>query len=339
MKGKVALFFLMVFAAVQIYFARQPMAHQVVGSSWIQVSRHAGGVVERQQGYYLVANQRVYRLQANAVHITARPTNVVWEDIPQPTGQGIWRVAYTRQGVPVVGYGGQVFPSLDGTEVIWQDPISGALYRSQGMGSGLSPFASGLEDIGRVLWAPDGAAVAVEARGIEGFGVYVFDGDQSRTALIASAPLLGFGFSREETVLAALGQGRIVSQGHRSVQIPAMSPEYVDNGVASIWGIHQSESILWDQGKMRDRKRPDVNFVGSAQFSQNGMEVAILAKTSDQHAELYLDGTKHQWSLRLPYDVAVNQYHLEGFVGNRWVLVGIDSGPDQGTYAWWVHSL
>jgi len=339
MKGKVTLFFLMVFAAIQIYFARQPMTHQVVGSTWIEVSRQAGAIVERQQGYYLIAGHRVYQLHANSVHVVAKPLQVSWEVVPRPTGFGTWQVAYTRQGMPVIGSGQAVFPSSDGTQVIWKDPNSGLLYQSQGEGDGLSPYASYLRSVGRILWAPDGAAVAVEAVGPEGAGLYVFDGDKNQTVLRTPSPIQDFGFTRQETVLAALRRGKILWQGHPRVSLPGLRRASVDNGVASIWGIHQSQTVLWEDGRIRMRNRPEVTYVGSAEFSENGSDVAVLAENSEGKGELYLDGPTHQWSLRLPYDIAIRNYHLDGFLGNRWVLVSVDSGHDRGTYAWWVNAL
>ena len=339
MKGKVTLFFLIVFAAVQIYFARHPITHQVVGSSWIEVSRHAGTLVEREQRYYLVSNRRVYELRANSVHVAATPLKVAWEEIPQPTGHGIWRVAYTRQGFPVGGIGGSTFPSTDGTQVIWKDPASGALYESRGLGGGLNPFATGLRQISRILWAPDGAAVALEAKGREGAGIYVFDGDHYATAVIPPAKLLDFGFTREETVLAALSHGTVLWQGHRDLVLPEMRPVYVDNGVASIWGIHGHSTVLWKDGRTELRHLPAIQMWGAAKFSQNGSDVAILARNPQGKGELYLDGMEHQWALRLPYDIPTGNYHLEGFLGNRWVIITISSGKDRGTYAWWVNQL
>ncbi len=339
MKGKVSLFFLAVFAGVQIYFGRHPMTHQVLGSSWIEVSRQAGTVVNRQQRYYLVSKRNVYQIHANSVHVSVKRVSVSWEEVPQPGGQGIWKVAYTSQSIPIMGQGGTIFPSSDGRQVIWKDPLTGGLYQSQTEGGGLKPFAPRLRHIDRVLWAPDGAAVAVLASGPEGYGIYVFDGDKNAISLIPSARLLDFGFTREETVVAALARGRVLWQGHAELRLPAMHPAYVDNGVAAIWGVGRSHTVLWEDGRIRTRPRPAVHFFGPAKFSEGGSDVAILAKDAKGQGELYLDGPVHQWSLRLPYDIPVRDYRLEGFLGNRWALVAITKGKHRGTYAWWVNAL
>jgi hypothetical protein len=337
MKRKVTLFFLLMFASVQMYFAHHPVTHQVVGSTWIEVSGRAGRLVERQQQYFLATNRKIYRIRANSVHVWAKAVAVNWEEVPQPSGRGVWKVAYTRQGIPLIGAGGPVYPSTDGTEVIWRDPASGSLYESARVGDGLVPFASQLRVIQKVVWAPDGAAVAIQADGPEGSGIYVYDGDANASPVIVSFPVLDYGFTREETVLAALSHGVLVWQGHPNRQVPLMHPVYVDNGVASVWGVHGKETLFWQEGRVRPRPRPDVNFIGAAQFSENGSTVAVLARSASGHSELYLDGTDGQLSLRLPYDVPTADLRLEGFVGNRWVLASVLNGPHRGTYAWWVN--
>lgn len=338
MKGKATLFFLMLFAALQIYFAREPVVHQVVGSTWTAVSRHPGRLVEREQQYYLIEPRQVYHVRANSVHLGLRSIPVTWEDVPQPTGQGIWKVAYTLSGIPLFGTGGRVYPSSAGSAVIWQAGGQGELYESARLGAPVHAFASGLSNVRRVLWAPDGAAVAIQAMGSKGPGIYVLDGDRNATPIIPESAILDFGFTDREAVLAALDHGAILWQGHAAVRLPRLDPIYVDNGLASVWGVHDHQSVLWLDSATRQRPSPDQRFFGAAQFSSSGAEVAVLADQGSR-SDLYLDGTKHQLSVRLPYDLPITDYHLAGFVGNHWVLVSITHGIHQGTFGWWVNRL
>ncbi len=336
MKRKTSLVFLTIFAASQIYFARYPITHQVAGSSWLEVTHSLGTVVSRQGRVYLIAPSRLFSLRVNSVHIGTVREPLTWEEVPQPGGRGVWRAAYTHRGLALAGSGGPVYPSPEGRRVVWQDPATGKLYQSNGLGAPLSPLAPNLHRISHVLWAPDGDAVAVAGVGRRGRGIYVVDGDRNITPGVMASSIAAFGFAREETILAALQQGTFLWQGHPAPQIPGLKPVFVENGKAAVWGVHANQTVFWQDSTVYERPKPAVRFVGRADFSPSGDEVAILAEEPGQHADLYLDGTVHQWSVRLPFALQLKDYRLLGFVGNSWVIVSILHGPHTGTYSWWV---
>ena len=336
MKRKTSLVFLTIFAASQIYFARHPITHQVAGSSWLEVTRSLGTLVGRPGRVYLVTPRRLFRLQVNSVHIGAVRETLTWAEIPQPGGRGVWRAAYTHRGLALVGSGGPVYPSPDGRRVVWQDPATGKLYQSDGLGAALSRLAPNLRQISRVLWAPDGDAVAIAGAGPRGHGIYVVDGDRNITPGVMAPSIVAFGFSREETILAALRQGTFLWQGHPAPQIAGLRPVFIENGKAAVWGVHANHTVFWQDSTVYERPKPGVRFVGRADFSPSGDEVAILAEEPSQQTDLYLDGMVHQWSVRLPFALPLKDYRLLGFVGNHWVLISIVHGPHTGTYSWWT---
>lgn len=340
MKRKVTLFFLLLFAAVQIYFAKRPLAHQVAGSSWIQVTHATGGLVARQGTYYVVGADALFRLKASSVRIEAEPVPVTWEEVPQPAGGGVWKVAYTDRGVPLTGSGGPVMPSPDGHQVIWQDPRTGRLFESGGLGSSLTPLKMPVRRVKRLLWAPDGAALAVLGTGPHGEGLYVYDGDRTLTLVLRgpqAQAIRAFGFTREETLVVALANGSLWWQGHPEAPLGYTGPVYVDNGSAAAWGLKEGQTLWWQAGTSRLRTAPVIRFEGSAQFSPQGGEVAVLAEEGPKETAVYIEGTDGQSTVRLPFDLAAQAYRLLGFVGRHWILVEVTGGEHAGIYGWWTN--
>lgn len=339
MKRKVTLYFLLLFAAVQIYFAKQPLAHQVAGSTWIQVAEQPGGLVVRRGAYYLVGSEKLYRLQASSMRIDTQSVGVTWEEVPQPAGGGLWKVAYTDRGVPLVGSGGPVIPSPDGQKVLWQDPRTGRLFQSAGLGTPLNPLRIPVRHVKRVLWAPDGAAIALLGSGPRGYGLYVYDGDRTLSPVLhgpEAKEVTAFGFTGEETLVAALADGTLFWQGHGTRPLGFTGPVYVDNGSATAWGIKQGKTLWWRLGNAKVRTAPVMRFEGPAKFAPQGGEVAVLAEEGPKEAAVYVEGDGGQATIRLPFDLAPKDYRLLGFVGRHWVLVDVVGRAHTGTYGWWI---
>lgn len=338
MKRPVSLLLLLVFAAVQIYFAKVPLSHQVQGSSWIEVSPHAGGVVERQNQYYLVTPKMAYRLSANSVHITAKATSMNWMDVPEPSGQGVWHLALGPADLPLLGIGGPVYPAPDGQSVLWVDPSTHLVYRG-GLGNdSLNRWSERLGSVTKILWAPDSQAVAVAGQGPNGYGVYAWDRDNNVSPVAIPNQALtvtGLGFSRRETVLASFSNGQVLWQGHGVVKLPPLNPVALAPTHAELIGMTANHVILWRAGKRREYSRPDLKWTGKPRFSADGQYTATLARTMGGDPRLLIYSSHHQWDISLPFG-GHTHFQLLGFMGNHWALVTVPDGPHQGTYAWWV---
>ncbi|MHB1611668.1 MAG: hypothetical protein ACYCT0_08275 [Sulfobacillus sp.] len=338
MKRPMTLFLLLVFAAVQIYFAKLPISHQVQGSTWIDVGKVPGGLVRREGEYYLVGAEKAFQLHANGVHITMSPVSLSWMDIPQPSGQGIWHLALGAQMIPLVGIGGLVYPAPNGQSVIWVDQGTARAYVSSPATGALNPLDPGLVGVKRALWAQDSHALALLGQGPNGAGLYVWDGDHNLVPVIlpnGTAQIAQFGFTRKEAVVAVLNTGRVVWQGHGLIQsLPALNPVAVASEHASVLGMTANQVIFWHDGQKISSSRPDEIWQGAPRFSSNGEMAAILARTMDGQQKLLLYGLHHHWAISVPYPNT--PYHLIGFLGNHWVLVTVPSGNHAGTYAWWI---
>lgn len=339
MKRPLTLFLLFVFAAAQIYFAKQPVSHQVQGSTWIQVSTVPGGLVERDQAYYLVGTTEALTLHANGVHITATRNALTWMDVPEPSGQNIWHLASGPNGMPMVGVGGQIYPAPDGQSVVWIDSLTKKAYVSNPAASALTPIQPNFGQVERAVWASDSHALAILGQGPEGLGVYVWDGDHQIQAAIlpgATTSVTGFGITQNESIIAALSSGRVVMQGSGLVsQIPRLHPLAVARHQDTVLGMTTHHVILWHAGHVSRTSRPGIAWSGVPRFSKNGQYAAVLARNPAGAEQLLLYGFHQHWSISVPYPNTA--YHLIGFVGDHWVLVTVASGPHHGTYAWWIN--
>lgn len=341
MRRPITLGLLMVFLAVQLYFAKQPIAHQVGGNTWIEVAATPGALVSRAGRYYLVGRNRYYRLTATSTHINATPAPLSWEEVMQPSGKGVWQVAATSSGVALMGTGGPVYPSPQGNAVLWQDPGSGTLYLSRGGQISLTPMTLPISNVKQVLWAPDGNATALLGKGSRGTGLYTLDGDGNLLPSIIphTGTIETFGFTRKETLLAEMNNGQFVWQGHTAaLEIPALQNVTIANGQAALWGTTADSTVLWVNGQTHIRPLPAVHWQGKARFSPDGTEMAQLGTDDNGKTVCYLDGEHSQMTINLPFP-AKTQVHLLGFMGSHWVLVTAVSGSHSGTYAWWVNGL
>jgi hypothetical protein len=339
-KRPVSLLLLIVFAAVQLYFARAPLSHQVQGTSWIEVSQKPGGLVLRQDGYFLVTPRAAYRLRANQIHITAEPTSLTWVEVPEPSGSGVWKLAVGPESLPLLGIGGPVYPSPNGQSVIWVDHSTRLAYVSQSGQSGLHLLSGKLGALSQVVWAPDGQVVGVVGQGPEGEGAYVRDRDGNVDAMMvpsAGLSITSLGFSRTDTLLVSLNNGSVLEQGRGPLPLPQMSPLFLAHDHADILGETADHTIFWHDGERLTINRPDLKWEGRARFSRDGQRAAILSKTMGGAWKLLVyDGENgQQLEISLPFNGNAD-YRLLGFLGSHWVLVTVPSGEHAGTYAWWI---
>ncbi len=337
MKRPVTLLFLLVFAAVQIYFAKVPLSHQVQGSSWIEVSPEAGGMVEREGQYYLVTPTSTYRLTANQVHITANKKPMRWVDVPEPSGAGVWKLAVGPGALPLVGIGGPVYPSPDGRSIIWVDSTTHIGYVSLTGAPGMQPLSRKMGRLNQVLWAPDSQAVGLVGVGPQGEGAYVWDRDGNVSAVAlpsAGLTITGLGFSQNNQLLAKLNDGRVLMQGRGIIALPAMSPLFLAKDHADILGETANQVIFWRNGTKLGIDRPDLKWIGRPAFSVDGQAAAILSKGMGDEWRLLTYGNHEHLEISLPYPHTT--YHLLGFLGSHWIVITVPSGPHTGTYAWWI---
>ncbi|PSR22256.1 MAG: hypothetical protein C7B45_07755 [Sulfobacillus acidophilus] len=338
MKRPVSLLLLLVFTAIQIYFAQVPVSHQVESSTWIEVSPHAGGLVERQQHYYLITVNATYRLQANQVHITAQKHRLTWVDVPEPSGMGVWKLAVGPSAIPLVGLGGPVYPAPNGQSVLWVDPRTRLAYLSQPTVSGLRRLSPELGSVTGALWAPDSQALGLVGQGPQGTGAYLWDRDGNLSAVALPSGQLriaALGFARNNVLLAALNNGRVLYQGKGLVPLPALSPIYLDKGHADILGETANDVIFWTAGRRLTFLRPDLKWMGQAVFSRNGQIAAVLSQTIGGQWRLLTYTTHQHLEISMPF-AKDTRYRLLGFLGDHWILVTVPDGPHMGTYAWWA---
>ncbi|AEJ41724.1 hypothetical protein TPY_3572 [Sulfobacillus acidophilus TPY] len=337
MKKPVSALMLLLFLVLQIILTKLPTSHQVQGTSWMTVTTEPGVLLQRPGQWYLVSPQQVYTLHATGVQITASGAPVHWMEVPEPSGQGIWRLALSPANVPLVGMGG-IYPAPTGNQVLWLDPGSRMLYQSQPGSTAMSVLSPQLSAVQRVLWSPDGQAVAVYGTGPQGTGVYLWDRDQNILPVALpnqSATVTGLGFSRQQTVLAAFSNGQVIWQGHGVLPLPTLSSITLDSRRAELVGLTATQVIWWRPGKTEAFSRQDLKWNGPARFAANGQSFAVVGQTMNGNWHLVVYHHHHALQISLPYPES-GPYYLDGFLGNHWILVTIPDGAHRGTYAWWV---
>ncbi|PSR24262.1 MAG: hypothetical protein C7B47_15155 [Sulfobacillus thermosulfidooxidans] len=341
MKRPVSLFLLFAFLVIQLYVAKIPEAHQVQTTSWLAVSSEPGGLVSRNGDYYLVTPSSSFQLQSNGISITSRASGLNWVEVPEPSGAGIWRMALTAQGVPLVGIGGAIYPAPNATGTLWIDSGDHRLYYSQPPLSGMQSVGTTLSHVKKVVWAPDAQSAAVLAQGPEGWGIYVWThANQTYPALIlrgGQQQIANYGILRNQTVIAALKNGHILQQGHGLVSIPPMEQVRVSRQYASALGHTATQAIFWSNGKWNAYPLPkQLKWVGVPRFSKNGTMAATLAQNLQGTWHLLLYGHHYTLDVHMPF-TDVSEYHLLGFMGDHWILITVPEGPHRGTYAWWIN--
>ncbi len=342
MKRPFSMFFLLMFAILQIYLVKSPSSRQVQTTSWLTVSAKAGGLVGRNGTYYLVTPHESMKVVANGAHIAVHAGPLNWVDVPEPSGAGVWHVAMNAARIPLVGIAGAVYLAPNGTKALWVDTGTRQLYFSQPPLAAMQPVQESLGDVRKVVWAPDGDSAAILGRAGSGTGIYLWaHGHTLQSVLILQKGLqvTNFGVTRTQSVVAALADGKVWWQGHGVAALPAMRQLRVSSQHAAALGMSSSRVLFWESGHTRRYPIPShVKWVGVPRFSQDGQFAAILSQSSQGIWHLLMYGERRSLDVRMPFDGAL-EYHLLGFVGEHWILVTVPSGPHQGTYAWWVTPL
>ncbi|MCY0880543.1 MAG: hypothetical protein OWS74_00965 [Firmicutes bacterium] len=326
-----------IFLVMQIYWAKVPASSQIPETSWMQVSHQPTTLVQQDHRYYLFNHSTAYVVKASGVRVEVKNVPLTWQEVPQPSGYGIWQLARISSQHALWG-GPFVFPAPSSQDVLWLDPRSHHVYFSQGATQAPRPFAAPITQVSQIVWAQDGQAAAVFGKGPQGMGVYLWNRDNRLTPVMLTPQpkeIASFGISSKQSVLAALANGHALWQNHGEVSLPALSPLYVAHQHAALLGLTAENVVFWHAGQKKVYDRPNLKWIGAPKFSANGQTAAILSQSSLGTWHLLIYGAKHQLNVQLPYPLH-QKYRLAGFVGTHWILVSDHTAAHAGTYAWWI---
>ena len=340
MRRPVSLVLLLSFVVAQLYVSKIPPTHQVQTSSWLALSRHPGGLVRRNDKYYLVTGHAAMLLESTGISINSRERGLTWVEVPEPSGAGVWQMALTQGNIPLLGIGAPVYPAPNASSAMWIDPGTHQLYYSQPPLSAVHRVNAALRKVKKVVWAQDAESAAILGQGPQGWGIYLW----TRTghiypALISSLQeISNFGIMRNQIVTAARKNGQLFVQGRGRVRLPSMQQLRVSYHYLSALGRSSSQAFFWNQGKVhRYPVSSQLKWMGVPRFAQGGTVSATLAQNLHGTWDLLLYGNRQSLDVRMPFS-HVSDYHLLGFMGQHWVLVTIPDGSHRGTYAWWVNT-
>lgn len=331
---------LLLFLALQLYLAHQPWALEAGSSSWIKVTEGPAALVRSQDRWYLVGRQQYYPLHDSGLTLAGPPQPLTWREIPEPSGLGVWRIATTQSGIPLMGQGGMVYPNPAQPGLLLRDPATHNLYEAPGANGPLALLPLPVREIQSVRWAWDGNAFAVQGIGPAGAGLYVVDGSGHVVpAAVAPSPstIQRYGWTPSEELLWQSSDGSVVWQGHGPIKLPALQHVSLADGPAALFGVSGDQAVVWRQGTISRYPAAGLTWVGRARFSSDGSTVAVLAQDRRAAPVVFLARGSQAMTVGLPYGAPVS-WHLLGFFGRHWLLVEALDGPAPGTYAWWVNS-
>ncbi|MDA8194115.1 MAG: hypothetical protein M0Z53_08970 [Thermaerobacter sp.] len=335
MKRPITVVLLLSFALAELYFGKGTVPSPPP-LAWMRLAPHpAQALVVRQGTYRLVTSHHSYALAVGRRSVTARPGSLKWIDVPEPSGQGVWRLAVGHDQVALAGADDTVYPAPNGKSVIWRDPGTGLLYRAR---SGEPPRlgSAQMTAVSDILWAANSRQVVLAGNGPQGYGLYLWtQGRQPMPVnlhLSTRLPVVGLGFGPHQSLLAAFNDGRLWWQGHGMVPLGPLRPLALDTGQPSVLGIGAGRAVFWHDGKQARFLRIDAKWLGHACFSPNGQRGAVLVRNDQGSQALQVYAMGSQVTVPLPFG-RKTPCRLLGFAGPHWVLLSVMSGPHRGTYA------
>jgi hypothetical protein len=315
---------LMVFMALELYLAHGRVDIATAGGMR-RLLPEPTGVAQVSGRTYLVGERQVWQLTGtDGASITPIPTR--WVDVPQPSGQGIWRVLLGADHVPLVGLGGPVYTSPTGRTTLWIDPGTRSLYRSHGVGA--LHAAASLTGVMAVRWKPGGAAALVYGQGPEGTGIYEVKDSQNPRLMLATGgtPVMSFGITRGGAVLAALSTGQVVEAG-ASAPILTAKPVWVGQNGTVLGFLPHDRAVLASPGHSLSLTVPAVP-VSAPRFVPGGTPVAAYIAQVGRTPELVVVTRAGITTTKIPGTPA----EVTGFM-NHDVIVAVIGGAHAGTYA------
>lgn len=334
MRRPVTWLLLLLFAVAELYPVRANTRPAAAVSQWVTVSAEAGGLLSRDGRYYLVTPSTIQELRPGAETVRAvSAATVSWMDVPEPSGQGVWRVALGPRHRPLAGVGGPVFISPDGHSVLWLDPGTGTLYFSKSPLDRLGPGPGGIQSVASVRWDPDGVAAAIRGVGAQGAGIYLWKpGGLTVPAYVpgGGTAISDFTLGRQGALLVATAGGGVVWPGREPVSLPAFSTLALAHDHAALLGLTPERVVLWHRGVVFSGPRPDLKWEGAVRFSADGNRAAVLARSS--LGTPYLLVYAKTGAAKIPVPFGSGQ--LIGFAGNQWVLMTVAGAGHHGVYAY-----
>ncbi len=340
MKRPVSLVLLLSFLVAQLYVSKVPQAHQVQTSSWLAVTSQPGGLVYRNENYYLVTGHGALLLESTGISIKSHQRGLNWVEVPEPSGAGAWQMALANGEIPLLGIGAPVYPAPNGSSAMWIDPGNHQLYYSRPPLSDRRLVNTNLRKVKKVVWAQDAESAAILGEGPQGAGVYLWTrANRIYPAIIPSSgqQISNFGISRNQIVTAALNNRQLFVQGHGKINLPSMRQLRVSSHYFAALGRTSSQVFFWINGKIHHYPVSSrLKWAGIPRFAKGGTTSAVLDQNPHGTWQLSLYSHRQFLAVRMPFS-HVSEYHLLGFMGQHWVLVTIPHGNHRGTYAWWVN--
>jgi hypothetical protein len=313
---------LLAFLTAQIYGLHRVVARHPRAVPIAKITNLAGGLLTRGGQTYLVSPAGVYALSGPSAHIRLSAAAATWEDLPQPSGAGMWRILVGTGGRVLMGLHGLVYGSPVGSQAVLVDPgtripLVAATLKSP-------PAVLSNYTVDRIVWSTVSPLAVFLGTGPRGTGFYsVSDtGTVSYLYPVTSAAIATFG--DDGTNLSAVTTSGAIIYREQVLQAMPEAPAWtMPDG--TILGWTKNEAIWWRDGNLAGTVRAPVP--NTRPVVQPGhLRAAYLIGAHKDQRLVVLTGKR---MVTLPF--AYNDAHVLGWY-HQAVLIAVTSGPDAGIY-------
>jgi hypothetical protein len=322
MRRPITAWLLLLFLAAQLYGLSGRLVPTTAPEPYQKVTNVPTGLVHTDGQTYLIGESGAWTLTAAGGRVSLVPVNARWVDVPQPSGQGIWRVLATPSGIPLVGLGGPLYPEPTGQHTLWIDPGNHLAYISNGV---TDLTAIGGLTVQQARWARQGGRAALYADGPDGVGIYLWVEGATPSLVMATGaePVTSLGIDTAGRAVAALANGQVWQQGHTTPVWTGQKAYVASDGVV-LGFLADGRAVWWRAGLRLAVNVPAVP-TSPPQFGQ-GLLAAYIGQVGN-HAQLIEVIRSHVVVDGLPGRTV----HLVGFLGTDPVVTVLDP-KTAGTY-------
>ena len=316
---------LLAFLTAQIYglhrVAAGHVAHQPAAPI-VRISKTAGGLLTRDGRQFLVTATDVYQLVGPASSIRLSSVAAAWEDVPEPSGAGVWRLLVSGTGQVLMGLQGLVYGAPQGTRAVLVDPGTRTALLTSTVKH--PPESLSGYTVDRFGWSSVSPTGLFLGTGPEGTGFYALSARSTVTFVGAVKPQVIATFGGSETNLAAVTTSGSLVYGRQILQTMPEAPAWtMPDGTIIGWG--KKKVYWWHNGNLAATLLAPLP--AARPMVEPGHLVAAYVIGPSRHPRLVILTTRHVVTLPLPYeDVRVLGWYHQA------VLFAVMSGADTGTY-------
>jgi hypothetical protein len=315
---------LLLFLTVQVYGLKRTEPAAGAGSQVAKILPVPAGLLRRNGRVFLVTATDVYRLDGSGTQPTVEPVAAQWQEVPEPSGSGVWHVLVQSSGLVLMGLDGWVAGSPITAAAIYVDPGTRTPFLAGSPGASPVALARGGLRVLAWHWAASAPVAVFLADGWAGPGFYAGTPAGEVTWEFAAPPaqVASFGYGNGG-VVAVTRQGTLLYRG-QTVGLPPERPAWAST-TGIVLGWQGANAIWWQGGRTVGRVRAPRPMSRPA-MAPAGDEAAYWASVDGRPRLICLTPSGYQ-----AVAVAFDQARIIGWYRQD-ILLAVLTGPQAGTY-------